>query len=292
MGQKLGRIRKLKILIAYPPLAAGRIENAQICGAYRPAILNYGIKQMESCEMPKPEIDDPNPTSSLVREVDLFRDLEADQIEIVFQAAHRVKIMSEAYLFHQGDLAERLHVLLKGSLKLTQVTPEGQQVLLHYVHAGQAFAILAVLGGMDYPASAQAVEDSLVLTWDRETINDLMIRFPRIALRALEIMARQAREFQDRIRELSTERVERRLARALLRLAKQAGSKVQGGVMINLSISRQDLAEMTGTTLFTVSRTLSQWESQGLIETRRGKILIRSPHELVAVAEELPRRKP
>lgn len=242
--------------------------------------------------MPEPEIDAANLNPSLLQEVSLFHDLEVGQIEIVFQAAHPLGVASEAYLFHQGDPAERLHVLLKGSLKLTQVTPDGQQVLLHYVHAGQAFAILAVLGGIDYPVSAQAVEDSLVLTWDRESINDLMMRFPQIALRALEIMARQAREFQDRIRELSTERVERRLARALLRLAQQVGSRVQDGVRINLSISRQDLAEMTGTTLFTVSRTLSQWESQGLIETRRGKVLIRSPHELVTIAEELPRRQP
>lgn len=242
--------------------------------------------------MVEPEIDAANLNPSLLQEVDLFHDLEAGQIEIVFQAAHPLRVASEAYLFRQGDSAERLHVLLKGSLKLTQVTPDGQQVLLHYVHAGQAFAILAVLGGIEYPVSAQAVEDSLVLTWDRESINDLMMRFPQIALRALEVMARQAREFQDRIRELSTERVERRLARALLRLAQQAGSRVQDGVRINLSISRQDLAEMTGTTLFTVSRTLSQWESQGLIETRRGKVLIRSPHELVTIAEELPRRQP
>lgn len=242
--------------------------------------------------MPEPDNEAANLNSSLLQEVDLFHDLQADQLEIVFQAAHRLRIADEAYLFHQGDLAERLHVVLKGSLKLTQVTPDGQQVLLHYVHAGQAFAILAVLGGTDYPVSAQAVEDSLVLTWDREVINDLMMRFPQIALRALEVMTRQARGFQDRIRELSTERVERRLARALLRLAQQAGSKVQDGVRINLSISRQELAEMTGSTLFTVSRILSQWESQGLIETRRGKILIRLPHELVTIAEELARRQP
>ena len=242
--------------------------------------------------MPEPEIDAANLNPLLLQDVNLFHDLEADQVEIVFQAAHPLRVANEAYLFRQGDSAERLHVLLKGSLKLTQVTPDGQQVLLHYVHAGQAFAILAVLGGTEYPVSAQAVEDSLVLTWDRGSITDLMMRFPQIALRALEVMARQAREFQDRIRELSTERVERRLARALLRLAQQAGSRVQDGVRINLSISRQDLAEMTGTTLFTVSRTLSQWESQGLIETRRGKVLIRSPHELVTIAEELPRRQP
>lgn len=241
--------------------------------------------------MPTTEMDADKLDPSLLHEVDLFRDLDASQIEIVFQAARKLECVSEDHIFYQGDSAERLHVLLKGSLKLTQVTPDGQQVFLHYVYAGQSFAILAVLGDMDYPASAQAVENSLVLTWDKDEIKGLMIRFPQIALRALEVLARQAREFQDRIRELSTERVERRLARTLLRLTQQAGVKVRNGVRLNLSLSRQDLAEMTGTTLFTVSRILSQWESQGLIETRRGKILIRSPHKLVMIAEELPRRQ-
>ena len=227
---------------------------------------------------------------SVLHEIDLFRDLEADQLEEVLQAAHQHRLAKETYLFHQGDAADQIHVLLEGSLRLSQVTPEGQQVLLHYLYPGQSVAILAVLSEMEYPASAQAVEDSLILAWDRETMSGLMLRFPRIALRAIEVLAGHARGFQDRIRELSTERVERRLARALLRLAQQVGSKVQDGVRINLSLSRQDLSEMTGSTLFTVSRILSQWESEGLIETRRGKILIRAPHDLVAIAEELPKR--
>jgi CRP-like cAMP-binding protein len=96
------------------------------------------------------------------------------------------------------------------------------------------------------------------------------------------------RDFQDRVRELSTERVERRIARALIRLVRQAGKKVQEGVLIDLPLSRQDLAEMSGTTLFTVSRTLSQWESKGLIQSGRERVVVRNPHGLVSIAEDLP----
>ena len=87
---------------------------------------------------------------------------------------------------------------------------------------------------------------------------------------------------------MSTQQVERRVAHALLRLAKQAGRKVEHGIEIDFPISRQDIAEMTGTTLHTVSRTLSAWEQQGLIESGRQRIVLRDPHRLFELAEETP----
>ena len=230
----------------------------------------------------------PDENSTSLRQVDLFQGLSEAELARVDQAARRRRIPEGAFLYHQGDPATHLHVLLAGSLKLTQVTPEGQQVLLRYARPGEAFAVVAVLSDMLYPTSAQAVEDSQVASWSREAMTALMLATPRIALRALAILAGHTREFQDRIRELSTERVERRIARALLRLARQTGRKVKEGVLLDLPLSRQDLAELTGTTLFTVSRTLSQWEGQGIIKTGREKVIILSPHGLVTIAEDLP----
>lgn len=229
-----------------------------------------------------------SPVINLLQEVEFFNGLNEDQIEAIHMESRRIEIARGAYLFYQGDPAERVHVLLSGSLKLTQVTVEGQQIVMRYIQPGEAFTVLAILEGIEYPASAEATMDSEILAWDRETMRGLMIKFPVITLNVLDIVAAHVREFQDRLRELSTERVERRIARALLRLANQAGRKVSDGVLINLSLSRQDLAEMTGTTLYTVSRTLSQWEDQGLVRSSREKVVILKPHGLVAVAEDLP----
>ena len=101
-------------------------------------------------------------------------------------------------------------------------------------------------------------------------------------------MAERMQELQERYRELATERVAQRVARAILRLARQTGRRVEGGVLLDLALSRQDLAELTGTTLFTISRTLSEWEQQGLVEVGRERVLIKSPHGLVVIAEDLP----
>jgi len=231
----------------------------------------------------------PSPASRrLLRNVDLFQDLEDNDLEAVARVGRYRQLEEDEFLYYQGDPATHLYAVLAGSLKLVQIDPEGHQVLLRYARPGEVFAILAVLGGMPFPTSAQAVEASQVMGWDQDSMKNLMLRYPGIAMRALEVLVQHTREFQDRIRELSTERVERRIARAVLRLARQSGRKVPEGILIDLPVSRQDLAEMSGTTLFTVSRTLSQWESQGIVKSGREKIVILFPHGLVTIAEDLP----
>src|SRR3990172_9444055 len=98
----------------------------------------------------------PDENSTSLRQGDLFQGLSEAELARVDQAARRRRIPEGAFLYHQGDPATHLHVLLAGSLKLTQVTPEGQQVLLRYARPGEAFAVVAVLSDMLYPTSAQA----------------------------------------------------------------------------------------------------------------------------------------
>ena len=149
-------------------------------------------------------------------------------------------------------------------------------------------AIIAALENTVYPLAAQAVEDCRALAWDSTTLERLMERFPRLAINGLRLVSQRWHELEERYRELATERVERRVAQTLLRLVRQVGQKVEGGVLIDLPLTRQDLAEMTGTTLYTVSRILSRWEQEQLVETGRERVLIRFPHGLARIAEDLP----
>lgn len=227
-------------------------------------------------------------TSELLARISLFQGLEADALMAVMQAARTRAVPSGSCFFFQGDSASQFYVLLEGRVRLTQVTPEGQQVLLRFITPGEGMGIVAALGTMTYPASAEAFDACRALMWEGAAVATLMERYPRLALNGMRLLAQRVREFQDRLRELATERVERRVARMLLRLARQSGHKVADGILIDLPLSRQNLAEMTGTTLYTVSRILSQWETQGLVETGRERVLIRNPHRLVIVAEDLP----
>lgn len=225
-----------------------------------------------------------------LKTIPIFKDLEAQQLADVVQASQSRNIDAEKFLFMQGDEADAFYLLLEGSVKLTQVTLDGQEIILRYASPGEAFGLIAFLAEQTYPVSAFTVNNSQVRVWYQSEVHALMNRIPTIATNALQIMSRHVREFQDRIRELSTERVERRIARALLRLARQMGKKAPEGVYLNLPISHQDLAELTGTTLYTVSRTFSKWETMGLIKTGREQVLIRVPHGLVSIADDLQGR--
>ena len=143
-----------------------------------------------------------------------------------------------------------------------------------------------------YPATAVAAVDSIALAWPSSAWQRLIAKFPTLAASALQTVGSRLQDTQARVLEMSNEQVEQRVAHALLRLAKQAGRKVEAGVEIDFPISRQDVAEMTGTTLHTVSRILSAWEQQGLVEGGRQRIVLRDPHRLFGLAEGEPRSLP
>lgn len=224
----------------------------------------------------------------LIGQIPPFQRLSPAELQVVRQSAWQRRVERDTYFYHQGDPANAFYILIEGQVKLTEVTSDGQQILVRFVGPGEAMGIIAALSKAVYPLSAQAVDDCLALTWDGEILEQLMERYPRMAIDGLRLVSQRWHELEERFRELATERVERRVAQALLRLVRQAGRKVEGGVLIDLPLSRQDLAEMTGTTLYTVSRILSQWEQRGLVEPGRERVLIRYPHGLAHIAEDLP----
>jgi CRP-like cAMP-binding protein len=223
-----------------------------------------------------------------LQQVGLFQGIAPPDLIRIAQGARRRSISAGIFLFHQGDPAEVIYIPVLGRLKITQITPEGYEVLLRYVGVGEMTGATAVFGDTTYPASAETVEEATVLGWDNEAMIELIGQYPRLGLNILYLLSVRLQELQDRLREMSTERVERRIARALLRLVSQLGRKAKTGVLIDLPLSRQDLANMTGTTLYTVSRILSGWDDEGIIEAGREKVLIKQPPRLVAIAEDLP----
>jgi CRP-like cAMP-binding protein len=221
----------------------------------------------------------------------LFQGLAPDDVASIAGAAQRRRVARGARLFHQGHPASALHVLTAGRAKLVQTTAEGHQVLVRIVGPGDMLGGVALLGDAVYPATAQALEASEAIAWSGDTLTRLMHRFPALAVNALRVLAVRVQELQERYRELATERVEQRVARAVLRLARQVGRKEDGGgVRIDVPLSRQDLAELTGTTVYTVSRIVSGWQDEGFVDAGRTRLVIRQGHRLVAIAEDLKER--
>jgi CRP-like cAMP-binding protein len=221
-----------------------------------------------------------------IQKVEIYNGLAEQDLNTVLRCSYEQVYRAEKHLFYQDDPARTFYLLVEGHIKLTQVTPEGDQVVLHFLNPGDAFGIVAVLRQIPYPVTARTVDDCRVLAWDQDVMKKLMFSYPQIAINAIQILSSYIFGFQERIRELSTERVERRIVRALLRVAQQAGRKVEQGVNIDLALTRQDLAEMAGTTIYTVSRTLTRLQAENLIDWHGDAVLLKSVHQLVDIAED------
>jgi CRP/FNR family transcriptional regulator, nitrogen oxide reductase regulator len=229
--------------------------------------------------------------SELVRQSSLFKEISADLFGQVMIASVPRSVEEGGFFFLQGDPASHAYVLVEGRVKMIQITPNGQQITMRIMTPGQTYGGIALLNPRaGYPATAQAVEDSAALAWDTASLRELVSKDPSISLNVMGLMHGYISELQERQKALVTDRVEQRIAHILLKLAGQSGRKIEQGVLIDMPIARQDIAEMSGTTLFTVSRTLNEWERSGLLEIGRERVVICDPHGLVRIADELVER--
>ena len=218
----------------------------------------------------------------------MFENATDDDLNLILQNSITRSIEESSFFFFQGDAAEYMYILTSGQIKLMQSNPNGQQVNLRTIYPWQMFGALgAVRTEATYPASAQALENSTALAVSSKFLHSMLETRPYLSFDLMKLMTSYIQEMQARYRELATERVEQRVANALIRLAGQSGIKSEKEAGIELSFSRQDVAEMTGSTLYTISRLLSEWERQGIIKTGREKIKILVPHGLVRIAEGL-----
>ncbi len=216
---------------------------------------------------------------------DLFIRIEEDKLPDIFSLGHRCVYESGAILFREGYPAEKSYLVLKGRFKLTKLHEDGKEAIVRYINPGEMTAAASAFQGKNYPVTAQAVDPSEAVGWNRETMLELMTANPQIAINLLGVVVERLDDIQSRYLELQTERVEQRVARALLRIMKQSGRKTDEGILIDFRLSRQDLADYTGTTLYTVSRTLSGWEKRGWVKSGRERIIVADPHALVSFAE-------
>ncbi|QUS41572.1 Crp/Fnr family transcriptional regulator [Tardiphaga alba] len=226
--------------------------------------------------------------SSLVAHLPLFAGLDIATCETILRDAHSLHVTKNKAVFEQGEEVHSFYLLLHGHIRAAKMTPAGEQVIVRYVSAGEIFGVAQAIGLATYPATAIAVEDSVILAWPVAAWARLTAEFPTLAANTLKTVGGRLQEAHSRVVEMSTEQVEQRVAHALLRLADQSGRKSDEGTAIDFPLSRQDIAEMTGATIFTVSRTLSSWEQRGLITSSRQRVVLRDPVALRILADTVP----
>ncbi|MEA3336734.1 MAG: Crp/Fnr family transcriptional regulator [Chloroflexota bacterium] len=221
-----------------------------------------------------------------VRTVPLFASLRERDWEEVANLLNGLCFARDGFLFFEGEEPEFLYVVWMGRVKLVRHSVDGRDVVLDVLGPGRMLGEVAVFEGARYGQTAQAMEEVAVISIARDDFLDLLERHPTLALAVINELGRRLRVSNDLVQSLAIDRVERRIARALIRLAMYNGADTDDGIKIQMRLTRQDLADMTGTTVETAIRVMSRFRKQGLITTQRGRVIIKDSDLLDSVANQ------
>lgn len=223
----------------------------------------------------------------ILAQVSFFHDLTHDELEWINSLFHEEDFKVNETIYHLGDPAEHLYVVADGRVKLLRYSYTGKEILLDLLKPREFFG--AVSGQVEdiYTDTAQAHTSCCILAIGREAFKQILLKHPAVAVKVIDIMAIRLREANERVHQLSALPIEARIASILLMLGDKFGEKSKTGLLLQVPLSREDLAGMTGTTTESASRVMSQLQKDSLIHSGRGWVAItdRSGLEVVAGKE-------
>jgi len=223
----------------------------------------------------------------VARTVPLFRALSEEEWEAIAPLLHGHCYPKDSYIFFQGDPPDALYILWIGRVKLVRHTDHGRDVVMEVLGPGQLLGEMAVLDGRPYSTTAQTLEEVAVVAIPRNDFFSILERYPKVSMGVISELSRRLRLSSELVRSLAVDRVEQRIARTIVRLADLAATPYPGqenAILIDLPLTRQDIAEMTGTTVETAIRVMSRFRKRGMISSVRGRILITDHNALQHVA--------
>ena len=226
----------------------------------------------------------PKLDESLLTGLTPFRKLDRSEIREILDQATSRRYEAGTPVFREGDAAERFHLLLDGFIRVIRTTPGGDEIIVLHIVPGQLFGIAPAIGRTTYPATSMAAVESLALSWPVRLWGEFAEKYDGFATVGAQTVGHRLGEIQETLTAMATQAVEKRVAAVLLRMANQSGRKTDEGIEIAFPVTRQNIAEMTGTTLHTVSRLLSAWEKDGIVHSSRKRIVVTAAHRLVLLS--------
>lgn len=214
-----------------------------------------------------------------------FKDLPEKDLRYINTLFKEIGVQPDEVVCFSGDPAERLFIVADGRIKLTRHTLSGRDVLLDILSTGEIFGSLSLLGDQTYPDTAIAQTQSCILQIGADDFHRILEKYPPVTLRVLETTSTRLHSAQERIRQLSALSVESRIAHILLLLSKKFGKVEKVGMLIQVPLSREDLAAMAGTTPESASRVMSQFQKAGLINSGRQWVAVIDQAGLLQITE-------
>jgi len=218
--------------------------------------------------------------AEILRRSFIFSSLNDDELGELADLSIERSFMSNEFIFWDGDAPNWFYIVAEGKVKVLKHSSLGKEFIIAFFGPGEMFGEVAVFENKPYPASAQAVAETKVVGIKREDFLSFLANRPQVALRIINVLGGRLRDAQGRLRDLAGERVEQRLASLLLMLSSKLG--------LTLPFTRQEIADMVGTTTETAIRVMSHLKDRGIIRSVRGKVIILDEEKLRLLSEGPP----
>ena len=226
----------------------------------------------------------PAAIDDVLRTSSLFRRVGPEDRQRLASIAHLKTYSRGDVIFRESDPSDAFYTVVAGRVKVFKVLPSGKEVILEIFSGGDPFGAVAAYEGRPFPASAMALEDTTCLVLHREPFFALLEQYPSLVRGLLHGMTQRLVELTNRLAELSGGRIEARLARLFLKLADSSGRPERGGTFISMPLSRQELADLTGTTIETCIRIMSRWGKEAVLLTEKDGFVLKDRAALEAAA--------
>lgn len=207
--------------------------------------------------------------------ISLFNSLSPSELKEVSPYIIQASAKKRETIFSEGDPPDWFYIVLEGKVKITKLSQDGKEIILEIISPTDFFGGLAVIKGFPYPANAIAMEDTELLKISRSNLMRILDRFPGLMYCMALQLSDRMKESHETLKNIALERVEARIASLLLKLADKIGKETENGLLIDMKLTKQDIAEMVGTTVETSIRTMSKFKKLGIVSDRDGRIMIK-----------------
>ncbi|MEO5359670.1 MAG: Crp/Fnr family transcriptional regulator [Nitrospirota bacterium] len=207
-----------------------------------------------------------------LKEVDFFSVLTDEDIEEIIPYFQSVTHSKKDMVFSEGDRSDWLYIVSTGKVKITRQSQDGKELILEIIQPNELFGAVAAFKGFPYPANAVAMESSTVFKIARKDLLKIIDRFPSVMFSIASMLGDRMRNSHDTLKNIALERVESRIASLLLKLALKSSPDA---LHIDFKLTKQDIADMAGTTVETSIRTISKFKRLGLISENKGLFVIK-----------------
>lgn len=225
-----------------------------------------------------------NSRKESLRQTPVFSGLSDAELDELAPLVLKRKLKGDTVIFHEGDPASAFYLVKQGRVKIYKMSASGREQVLSILGDGQIFGDVPVFDGGPYPATAATMTATDIYQVKRDEFEEFVRRHPEVALKLLRMLGQRLRQAMALVRDLSFKQVPHRLAGLLLKLARDNGREVDGGTLIDMALSRQDIAEIVGTSRETVTREIKKMEGAGMLRLEGRKIIVTDTEKLTGWA--------